>query len=135
MPQLDFNTTFPQVFWLVTTFTIVYTVLIHFFLPNFIKLNRSRKNIVLTNQNTVNVLKNSVVEKQLLIEGIIRKNFFKLKSILEKEFPSFLASEKTTNLEVFDSKIVNFLYHNTLYYDSIILKSVCLKPNFLNSKL
>lgn len=134
MPQLDFNITFPQIFWLLIVFTTVYSILVHYFLPNFIKLNKSRKDIVSTNQNTMILLKNSFTEKQLFIEGIIRNNFFELKSVLEKEFPALLFNKIKTTPEFFDFKLANVLYYNTMYYDVTILNSVPLKPNFLNLK-
>ena len=134
MPQLDFTITFPQIFWLLIIFTTVYSILVHFFLPNFIKLNKSRKDIVSTNQNTTILLKNSFDKKQLFIEGIIRSNFFELKSVLEKEFPSLLFNKTKITLEFFDFKLASVLYYNTLYYDATILNSVPLKPNFLKSK-
>lgn len=129
MPQLDFTTTLPQIFWLIVIFFTVYTILIHFFLPNFIKLIKSRKNIILINEKETNLLENKFIRKQTIIKQVIKHNFVELKVTLEKEFPTFLTTAKV-DLTSSDLKLMHVLYYNTLYYDTIILDSILLKPNF-----
>jgi Na+-driven multidrug efflux pump len=134
MPQLDFNTTFPQIFWLITIFFFVYTSLVHFFLPSFIKLLKSRKNIILNNEKELSTLQNNFLEKQFFRKKLVQNNFSKLKNVLEKEFPLFLTST-SMDFTPSDIKIASALYYNTLYYDTTILNSIHLKPNFLNLKI
>lgn len=129
MPQLDFTTTLPQIFWLIVIFFTVYTILVHFFLPNFIRLIKSRKNIILVNEKEINLLENKFIRKQTIVKQIIKRNFVELKVTLEKEFPTFLTTAKV-DLTPSDLKLIHVLYYNTLYYDTIILDSILLKPNF-----
>lgn len=133
MPQLDFNTTFPQIFWLILIFFCVYVSLVHFFLPSFLKLIKSRKNIILKNEKELSLLQNKFTSKQVSKNKLVQQNFLKLKNLLEKDFPSFLLAT-VIDYNNTDSKLAYALYHNTLYYDTIILNSVILKPNFLDLK-
>ncbi len=132
MPQLDFNTTLSQIFWLIIIFFFLYIILIHFFLPNFIKLIKSRKYIILINVKETTFMKNNFYEKQLIIKNLTQKNFNKIKLALEKEL--FISSNLVSALDTTftDAKITLLLYYNILYYDTIILDSISLKPNFLN---
>ena len=130
MPQLDFIIIFPQIFWLIVIFFSLYTILIHFFLPKFIKIIKARKQIIITNSNILNNIKTNFDDKQRLLNKELEKNFFKIKLMLEKEiFPSF---KKTVliNSDKVDSKLATTLYSNILYYDTTVLESILLRPNF-----
>lgn len=132
MPQLDFNTTLPQIFWLIITFFFVYMLLIHFFLPNFIKFVKSRKLLILVNTKKCSNLQKQLTVKQLTVKQLIHKNFSKIKSILEKDFSIFFMSASSFNFLFSDKKIAYTIYHNIMYYDTIILNSIPLRVTFLN---
>lgn len=135
MPQLDFTTILPQTFWFIVIFLSIYTVLIHFFLPNFIKLIKTRKNTILVNEKEVILLKNSLQVKQSIIKILIHQNFINLKTMLETNFLFFSTGSSIINLVPVDTKIISVLYYNSLYCDMSVLNSITLAPCFLNLKI
>jgi len=132
MPQLDFVIAFPQIFWLIVIFFMFYTIVVHFFLPNFIKILKSRKQIVLENSKTLVELENRFNSKQLLLSGTLETNFIKIRILLEKDISQFFSTKNLFDLTLVDTKIAMALYYNILYYDTNVLESILLKPNFLN---
>ena len=135
MPQLDFTIAFPQIFWLIVIFVSIYTILVHFFLPNFIKLIKIRKKLILVNDVEFYNLKTKFTKRQNLTKKIIQRNFNAIKFMLEQEFYSFLKTPSKLNLVLLNEKLSYILYYNTLYYDKVILSLVPLKPNFLSLKI
>lgn len=130
MPQLDFVIAFPQIFWLIVIFFSLYTTLVHFFLPLFIKLLKARKQIVLENCQVLINLEKRFELKQTNLNKIMEKNFCSIKKMLENEISSLFSGVFLINLKEADKKIAKSLYCNLLYYDSNILKAVCVKPKF-----
>lgn len=130
MPQLDFIIAFPQIFWLVLTFFGLYTFLVHFFLPNFIKLLKARKQIVTENNNTLLKLQNSFDSKQKSLNKTLENNFINIKIMLEKEISSSFTELNSFDLKLADKKIANALYQNVIYYDTNVLESIPIKPSF-----
>ncbi len=130
MPQLDFIIAFPQIFWLVVIFFSLYTILVHFFLPTFIKLLKSRKQIVLENSQLLISLQKNFDLKQKNLNKLMEKNFLIIKEMLEKEIFNFFSGSFSINLVEVDKKIAKTLYCNLLYYDSNILEAISIKPKF-----
>ena len=130
MPQLDFIIAFPQIFWLVIIFFSLYTVLVHFFLPRFIKLLKARKQIVFENSLTLETLEKNFTLKQMNLNKIMENNLLKVKEMLEKEISNFFVNVFCIELKEVDKKIAKALYCNLLYYDSTILEAVSVKPKF-----
>lgn len=132
MPQLDFVIAFPQIFWLIVIFFLFYTIIVHFFLPNFIKILRSRKQIVLENTKMLFSMKNKFNSKQILLNQTLETNFIKIRVLLENEISQFFSTKDLFELTSVNTKVALVLYYNILYYDINVLNSVSLKPNFLN---
>lgn len=132
MPQLDFVISFPQIFWLIVIFFMFYTVVVHFFLPNFIKILKSRKQIVLENSKTLIELENKFNSKQLLLNRTLETNFIKIRILLEKDISQFFSTKNLFDSTLVNVKISTALYYNILYYDTNVLESIFLKPTFLN---
>lgn len=129
MPQLDFTISFPQIFWLIVIFFVVYIFILHFFLPNFIKLIKTRKEVVLFNEKKFIQLKNNSVKKQFLINETIQRNFKILKSTFEKEFSVFLLKSSSINLHDINAKTAKILYDNIMYYNIVTLNLILKKLN------
>lgn len=130
MPQLDFIIAFPQIFWLIIIFFSLYTILVHFFLPSFIKLLKVRKKVVLENSETLLKLERKLHYNQSTLNKIVTTNFSKIKILLEKELNSFFVISGWFNSELVDKKIASALYHNIIYYDANIIESIPIKLKF-----
>lgn len=135
MPQLDFIIFFPQVFWLIILFLFLYVIVIHFFLPFFIKILKSRKYIL--KKNTELLLKNQLEfkVKQSKMNILLNKNFKKTKKIFEHQIFILFFLNSKFDWNLVDRKVVKVLYYNILYYDINVLKSIPLKLKFLNIKI
>jgi len=132
MPQLDFVIAFPQIFWLIIIFLFFYIVIVHFFLPNFIKVLRSRKQIVLENSKTLLVMETKFNSKQVLLNQTLEIFFVRVRGLLEKDISKFFSTKELFDLHSINTKVSTALYYNIIYYDVNVLNSVSLKPNFLN---
>lgn len=130
MPQLDFIIAFPQIFWLIVIFFSVYIILIHFFMPQFIKILKARKYIIIENSKTLNFLQDNFKDKQQKLNKVILRNVLKIKLMLEKEVSLIFNGSAFMDLSSVDKKIASALYHNMLYYDISVLKIIPLKPIF-----
>ena len=130
MPQLDFVIAFPQIFWLIVIFISFYTILVHFFLPNFIKVLKGRRQIILENTNTLKKLQTDIKYKQDILNRNIELNLVKIKVMLNKEIIPVFGYVYSLDFTLIDQKLANVLYNNVVYYDLSILKSIPIKPNF-----
>lgn len=128
MPQLDFIIIFPQIFWLVIIFFFTYAILIHFFLPVFLKSLKTRKYIITENSRILTVTQDKFNSKQKQINSILNANFTKIKLMLELEFFNLFTNNTNLDLNSIDTKIVEALYYNVLYHDYEILNSITLNP-------
>ena len=104
-------------------------LLSHYFLPKFIKLIKARKQIVTENTDTLVTLKTKFELKQNILHNLIENNFVKLRLMLEKEVLLSIKENTLLNFKFMSQKIATVLYHNVLYYDTIILKLVPVKLN------
>lgn len=127
MPQLDRIIIFTQIFWLFIVFTIVYTILIHYFLPKFLKSLKSRKEIVLVNSLEVESLSKKIIQKQKLLTELLHKNLILVKNILTSNFNSLETDKKLNLLEV-DKKIGTSISNSTHYCDIQILNAIFFYP-------
>ena len=130
MPQLDFTTTFPQIFWLIITFFSLYTILTHFFLPNFIKSLKARKQILVENADYFNYLQSMFDNKQKNLNKIIESNFLSIREMLENKLFLYFQETILVDLKLSDKKIAKALYNSILYYNLHTLDSVPIKPTF-----
>lgn len=130
MPQLDFVIIFPQVFWLFTIFFLVYTIIVYFFLPIFVKSLKARKRIVLENSSLLLNTQSNFALKQVRLNDLLNKNFYLIKSTLEVEVFNVFFSKNKLDLNYVDTKIVKAVHDIVLYYDVNILDSIPLSPKF-----
>nr|YP_009502238.1 ATP synthase F0 subunit 8 [Porolithon onkodes]ASB29840.1 ATP synthase F0 subunit 8 [Porolithon onkodes] len=130
MPQLDFIITSSQIFWLVVTFLILYIVLTHFFLPNFIKILKTRKHIILENANKLSKLEKQFKYKQDTFDTLIEVNLAKIKILIEKEMFSSFKNIFFIDLIELNKKVLSALYSNLIFYDINILSSIQIKSVF-----
>ena len=130
MPQLDFIIAPSQIFWSITNFLVLYIVLTHFFLPKFIKILKTRKQILLENTNRLLNLRKQLDNKQYVFSTFVENSLTKIKILIESEIS--LAFKKTffINLTESNKKVSNALYFNLVFYDSNVLKSIQVKPMF-----
>ena len=130
MPQLDFIIAFPQIFWLIIVFFSLYTVLVHFFLPSFVKVLKARKQIIQENSLLLSTLENDYNSKQKTLTKVVENNLIQIKYFLENKVLASFSNSPLLDLELADKNIANALYSNILYYDSNILEAIQVKPNF-----
>lgn len=126
MPQLDFIIIFPQIFWLIVVFFFTYAILIHFFLPIFLKSLKIRKYILVENSKVLTSTQFKFDSKQRQLNLILNANFNKIKVMLEAEFFALFSDKSTFDLNSIDTKIVEALYYNILYHDLEVLDSITL---------
>nr|WDA66140.1 ATP synthase F0 subunit 8 [Phymatolithon calcareum] len=134
MPQLDFIIVFPQIFWLLLTFFFTYTTIICFFLPLFVKFLKTRKHIVIENTKLLLLTQKKIDTKQLQLSTTINQNFYLVKLFLETEIINLFSKDLALELNSIDTKVIEVLYYNTIYYDTNILDSIPLNPKF-NKKI
>nr|WCH57937.1 ATP synthase F0 subunit 8 [Hypnea nidifica] len=135
MPQLDRVIIFSQIFWLFLIFSTLYIVLTHFFLPLFLKLLKSRKQIIESNSLEVSNLNEKAILKQLLIKQKLLSKLAVIEAFLYEsyKFQKYFKNNQQTIL--IDEKISIASINYLLYCDNLILKNVLLYPKFLNSKV
>ena len=127
MPQLDFVIVTSQIFWSITIFFVLYTTLTHFFLPNFIKVLKTRKKLQLTNSNLLIDLKRKFLKKQNMFDSVVDLNLIKIKILIENEISLFFKSQLLMDLNLLNKNIANVLYFNLSSYDINVLESINIK--------
>ena len=135
MPQLDLSIISSQVFWLILTFFILYTILTHFFLPNFIKVLKTRKHVLTENIHLATKLKKHFEDKQNVFIKIIEYNLTKIKYMVEKEICTIFKNNSFVDFNILNEKVSNALYSNLVLYDITILRLVSSKPMVFKNKL
>ena len=130
MPQLDFSIISSQIFWLIVIFFILYTSLTHFFLPNFIKALKTRKQVIKENIDSVTKLKKQFDDKQNVFINVVEHNLIKIKYLVEKEIFITFKRNFFEDLNLLDKKVSNALYSNLILYDINVLRSISSKPIF-----
>ena len=130
MPQLDFIIVFPQIFWLLVVFFSSYVILVHFFLPLFVKSLKVRRLIILENTKLLSLTQEKFYLKQNNLVLLLNKNFYLIKFMLESEVSTLFLQKAETDLNFLDSKIVEVLYYNILYNDVSVLSSIPLRSKF-----
>lgn len=130
MPQLDFIIIFPQIFWLIITFFSLYIVLVHFFLPIFIKILKSRKQIIIENNILLLNLQEILKTKQKTLTKKLEINFLEIKKMLDIQINPLFKGSLFNDLNLLDKKISKVIYYLLLHHDLSILESIPIKPLF-----
>ena len=97
MPQLDYTLLFNQIFWLFIIFIVLYIILTYHFLPIFVKIFKSRKQILRYNH-----VKSVEVNKNL--ENL---KLFRRRNILDTYKVQQIISSITKDLKKYDKNILN----------------------------
>nr|YP_009002127.1 ATP synthase F0 subunit 8 [Sporolithon durum]AGU16692.1 ATP synthase F0 subunit 8 [Sporolithon durum] len=132
MPQLDRIIVFSQIFWLFITFVTIYTLLSHFFLPLFIKSLKSRKLIILANQQNLEYLEHSFLSKQKQLTSSINKNLSFVRIHLLSIISNLLLNNTNISFPILNKKLLSFVYHSMLYQDKLIATKVLIQPKLFN---
>nr|YP_009348188.1 ATP synthase F0 subunit 8 [Corallina officinalis]APX55298.1 ATP synthase F0 subunit 8 [Corallina officinalis]QJF58169.1 ATP synthase F0 subunit 8 [Corallina officinalis]QJF58215.1 ATP synthase F0 subunit 8 [Corallina officinalis] len=132
MPQLDFTIAFPQIFWLFLSFFLLYSIIVHVFLPIFVKSFKARKKLVIANNESFNHLQKQLHLKQTSLITLLNQNIIKIRTTFEKNILPTFTSDTTFDFDLINQKLAKVLYYNTLYCDLNVLDSIPLKPKFLN---
>nr|WOL37378.1 ATP synthase F0 subunit 8 [Polyopes affinis] len=134
MPQLDRIIVFSQIFWLFIIFTTFYTIVTHFFLPNFLKSLKSRKQIIESNSLEIAEIAKESDTKRNVIQKILVKNLVSTKNILTNNLSVILMAKKNLNMFKIDEKISIAIFNTIKYCDSQLLNFISLRPKLLNLK-
>lgn len=129
MPQLDYIIIFPQIFWLFISFTFLYIILTHFFLPKFLKFLKARKLIINENSSETFTAINKFNEKQILLKNLILTENTILNDFI------FLNVKSQLDTHLIDEKIAIALINITLYCDIQLLNLIFFYPKLLNLHL
>lgn len=132
MPQLDFTIAFPQIFWLFLSFFLLYSIIVHVFLPIFVKSFKAWKKLVIANNESFNHLQKQLHLKQTSLITLLNQNIIKIRTTFEKNILPTFTSDTTFDFDLINQKLAKVLYYNTLYCDLNVLDSIPLKPKFLN---
>lgn len=134
MPQLDRIIIFPQIFWLVLTFVVTYTLLLHYFLPKFLKSLKSRKEIVNFNTQKFIQMQHKYDKKILFLNRSLNKNLSLVKDFLIKDYLSVSLHKFDVKLDNVDTKL-SFVFRNLiLYYNIYLVNNIRLQPKSLSFK-
>ncbi len=71
MPHLDITTYFSQIFWLIASFLVLYTIFAKLFFPSIAKVVDARTSKVDSDLKSAESLMNEYKEKQNKIKGIV----------------------------------------------------------------
>ena len=134
MPQLDRIIIFSQIFYLFITFTSLYAIITHFFLPKFLKSLKTRKQIVEANDKEIIILNNKFDEQQILIRQTIIKSLSLIENFIKNELEFSKIDKFKSNIQLVDEKIANISLNNLLYCDTQLLNLITLLPKSLNLK-
>ena len=127
MPQLDYIIIFPQIFWLILVFIGSYIILSHYFLPNFLKSIKTRKEIVNFNLFNSSEIQKNRKKKQIFLNKLLSNNLILIKNFLSKESILLVSIGSNVGFNV-DIKVATALYNFILYYNMNIVNCIQLKP-------
>nr|YP_010199854.1 ATP synthase F0 subunit 8 [Hydropuntia urvillei]UAD89862.1 ATP synthase F0 subunit 8 [Hydropuntia urvillei] len=134
MPQLDRIIIFSQIFWLFFVFSIFYIVLIHYFLPKFIKALKLRKQIVNVNASEVVSKTRFTLKKQKAMKKVLIKNLGVISDLLINYFNKLVINKNNYDTLVIDQKICKVVLNTAKFCDSKLLEAIPMYPKLLNYK-
>nr|AVK39553.1 ATP synthase F0 subunit 8 [Paralemanea sp.] len=125
MPQLDRIIVFTQIFWLFVIFSLLYIVLIHFFLPQSLKSLKSRDLVIGCNIAENNKVKSDFLLSESLFSKTLSDHLSNIKqTLLGKTI--ILTNDKFNPCSI-NSLIFNPIFNIVLYCDTAILNKISLK--------
>lgn len=126
MPQLDRITIFSQIFWLFITFTAFYIILVHFYLPTFLKSLKSRQQVVERNTKELSWMTKKLFQEQILQQRVMVKNLNLIMSLFTQYFNKQLIDNTRINTteKQFSLAVINIIkFCNLQSLNSIDLSS------------
>nr|UAD89637.1 ATP synthase F0 subunit 8 [Gracilaria edulis] len=134
MPQLDRIIIFSQIFWLFLIFSLLYIVLVHYFLPKFLKSLKLRKQIIYINTQEALNKTDRILNKQILFKKVLLKNLSIVVNLLTMQSIKLIENKKGFDTLILDQKI-SFVILNTIKFcDLKVLNSIFIYPKLFNFK-
>nr|YP_004062234.1 hypothetical protein PPUL_31 [Plocamiocolax pulvinata]ADR03250.1 hypothetical protein PPUL_31 [Plocamiocolax pulvinata] len=130
MPQLDYTIIFSQIFWLFFIFLFLYTIILHFFLPVFLKSIKIRKELINSLNLEVSKLEEISFKKRTLLYSNVNQQLLIIKKLLKKE--NFIFLLKKENSIIIDKKLSIFISNTTKFYNLQIINSIPFSSKILN---
>lgn len=134
MPQLDRIIVFSQIFWLFLIFSLFYIVLVHYFLPKFLKSLKLRKQIIDNNTKETLDKANHTLSKQILLKKVLLKNLGIVVNILAMQSTQLTAEKKSFDTSILDQKISIVILNTIKFCDSKVLNSIFIYSKLFNFK-
>nr|YP_009130755.1 ATP synthase F0 subunit 8 [Agarophyton chilense]AKA27610.1 ATP synthase F0 subunit 8 [Agarophyton chilense]ASP44538.1 ATP synthase F0 subunit 8 [Agarophyton chilense]UAD89537.1 ATP synthase F0 subunit 8 [Agarophyton chilense] len=134
MPQLDRIIVFSQIFWLFLIFSLFYAVLIHYFLPMFLKSLKIRKQVVDINTKKVLEKTKKTLDKQNLLKKTLIQNLEITSNLLTGHFTQLITDKKEIDTLLVDQKISFVILNTTKFCDLKLLNSILVYPKSLKFK-
>ena len=91
---------------------------------------KTRKKIVLANNNQLINLKKIFSKEKFFFDNVINMNLIKIKVLIKQEIFLFFKNSHSINLTNVNKSLINVLYSSLISYDINILKSIDIKPVF-----
>lgn len=136
MPQLDLPIGFTQIFWLVIIFILVYSLVIHYILPLYIKALKTRKLLVEINKRECQIWNVNFCKNEEYFKNLLEHKIKLIKEFFFKEFKSLIFNKKisvTKNKHLYNI-YTNFFLNNSLYKNKKVLDSISLNIKLKNKK-
>nr|AHX02465.1 ATP synthase F0 subunit 8 [Plocamium cartilagineum] len=129
MPQLDYIIILSQIFWLFIILIILYTIILHFFLPIFLKSIRIRKELINSLNLEVSNLEEISFKKQNMLYSNVNQHLLIIKHLLNKSNFVFL---KKQNSIIIDKKLSIFISNTIKFYNLQILNAIPFSSKVFN---
>jgi hypothetical protein len=131
MPQLDHIIVFTQIFWLFFVFLFLYVVLTHFFLPKFLQSFKIRNLVIESNSKEINEINSSFLMNQTVLNDKLSEQLLVVRSTLSNTFV-LLGNRNFIDSRLIDSLLFNSIFYITLYCESTILDKISLNSKICN---
>ena len=99
-------------------------------MPNFVKILKTRKQVLLENTKKLLNLEKQFRDKQHMFNIFMENSLTKIKILIAGEISLSFQSSFFLDLTKLNKEVSNVLYYNLELYDINILKSISIKPMF-----
>jgi len=126
MPQLDRIIVLPQIFWFFVVFILFYSIILHYILPQFLLILKSRKKVLIYNMKLLRKLESNTKGRTLV--KVINKYLLISTTLQELS----LEQLDLTMIKV-DEKIAKRLKNINLYINLYLLSLISFKTKNLTT--
>lgn len=130
MPQLDYIIIFSQIFWLFFVFCFFYAIVLHFFLPMFLKSIKIRRELINSFNLEISNLEEISFKKTLLLYSNVNQHLLIIKQLLQKE--NFIIFLQKNNSIIIDKKLSIVISNTIKFYNLQVLNSILFCPQVFN---